>query len=229
MSSRWRSPACSSRTQRCPDGVELAADEEGRRFFRPRTDRREPVRLEMQDLENSVVVEFINARDDEKLTKFVTKFGGIYEESEFNNPQARAAQEQGARKLGVVISAHKPDIFGVQYDQIVSSQRWLKRVLVGATGDDLARVLNAINQLGRAYLSPIFNLAGEGGAPQMLLRCQHLRNFMTMEVAFAGLQRAKLATCEHCGDIILTGPLTGSPVARKILQRSMSCCSDACA
>ena len=194
-----------------PDGVELTENEKGDRIF-GRRGRREPLRLEMVNLENPVVVES-STLATMTSAKVCFEFGGIYEESEFNNPQARAAQEQGARKLGVVISAHKPDIFGVQYDQIVSSQRWLKRVLVGATGDDPAVVLSAINKSARknigTCLYPIFNLAGEAGAPQMLLRCQHLRDFMSMEVAFAALQRAKLATCEHCGDVFLTGPTTG--------------------
>jgi hypothetical protein len=56
---------------------------------------------------------------------------------------------------------------------------------------------------------PKFDLGGGGGALRMLLACYDLTTFMSMEVAMAAMQGAKLGTCDHCGNVFLTGPLTG--------------------
>jgi hypothetical protein len=55
----------------------------------------------------------------------------------------------------------------------------------------------------------------------MLLKCSSLTNFMKMEIAMAAMHGAKLATCEHCGAVFLTGPLTGRRSHAKY-------CSDRC-
>src|SRR5215813_13061682 len=70
--------------ERCPDGVELhdygeplrqLESEPRGQMFRSRTQRRDPVRLEIANLENPVVVEFVNARDDERAADFLSKYG----------------------------------------------------------------------------------------------------------------------------------------------------------
>ena len=55
----------------------------------------------------------------------------------------------------------------------------------------------------------------------MLLECPHLTQFMTMEIAMIAMHGAKLGTCEHCGAVFLTGPLTGRRSHAKY-------CSDRC-
>src|SRR5262252_6417356 len=67
-------------TYRCPDGAELVLDTHSRPeslFFRSRTTRRELLRLEIEDLKNPVVVEFVNAREDADRIKFFSQFGAL--------------------------------------------------------------------------------------------------------------------------------------------------------
>lgn len=96
---------------------------------------------------------------------------------------------------------------------VIVGQKELRDWLVKATGPNQADTLRAINEsLGQAMridLTPTFELEAETGVPRMLLKCNDLWHFMAMEIAMIAMQGAKLATCEHCGDIFLTGSLTG--------------------
>ena len=68
-------------TERCPDGVHLVDG-----FFRPRSERREPVRVVSADLNKLVVLDFINARDD--LAPFLSRYtaGSIFGSTEWPRP-----------------------------------------------------------------------------------------------------------------------------------------------
>ena len=60
-------------TERCLDGVHLVDG-----FFRPRSERREPVRVVSADLNNLIVLDFVNTRDD--LAPFLSRYstGSIF-------------------------------------------------------------------------------------------------------------------------------------------------------
>ncbi len=178
--------------KRCPDGVELWYDDalklepgvRTRQWFRYRTDRREPFRLEIVNLENPVVIDFVNAREDTQREGFFSKFGLLHGEllGAEGTPESR--------------------------ESVVEEQEHYQTRLISLGGSDRAKVLAMLSK-SRAELEPKFDLATETGAPRMLLKCPYLRTFMTMEIAMAAMQGAKLATCEHCGNVFLTGPLTG--------------------
>src|SRR5262249_23380160 len=144
-------------SDKCADGVDLIAMH-GRPCFVSRTDRRVSNRLEMKNLENPVVVEFINAREDTDLLKFFSKFGRLDEH--IYNREAEWDQPSHDR------------------DNVIVAQKHLREWLVRATGENRADTLRAINEsLGRSMaidLTPTFELEAETGAPRMLLRCSHL-------------------------------------------------------
>jgi len=178
-------------SDRCPDGFELAPDKHGLLHFRPRTERTEPLRLEMQNLENPVVVEFINAREDADRIKFFAKYGSLWP---FRLPST-----------GRIIE------MPLFHDDVPKFQERRRKLLAFASGspvEALQAINEAVEQYGDLKLAPKFDLAGEGGAPRMLLKCDNLGTFMTMEVAMIATSGAKLATCKQCGKIFLTGPLT---------------------
>ena len=66
----------------------------------------------------------------------------------------------------------------------------------------------------------------------MLLESTHLAQFMSMELAMIAMHGADFGTCEHCGAIFLTGPLTGqrshakycSDRCRVSVMRARQCC-----
>jgi hypothetical protein len=201
-------------SDKCSDGVELTALH-GQLYFRSRTDRRQPIRLEMQNLENPVVVEFINAREDTELLKFFSKFGRLYE----SGPEPRDFE---TLEFGTEGGLYPGDL---DRDSAIASQKELRDWVVRATGPNQADTLQAINEsLGRSMaidLTPTFELAAETGTPRMLLKCSDLWQFMAMEIAMIAMHGAKLGTCEHCGAVFLTGPLTGRRSHAKY-------CSDRC-
>jgi hypothetical protein len=57
-------------------------------------------------------------------------------------------------------------------------------------------------------LKPTFFLAGPRGTPRLLLESESFVGFMLMEVAMIVAHGARVAECEKCGTIFLTGPLT---------------------
>jgi hypothetical protein len=196
-------------TGRCPDGVELieigrpaqrhtfpgsktsratlgpmefySPAKPPRLHFRLRTDRTDPLRLEM-NLENPVAVEFANARDDDDRIKFYSKFGLLFESQWYERAE--------------------------EYDNVLENQKKIRDWLLnGANPIDIFR--DTPDWPGGLGLKPTFDLGGEAGAPRMLLKCESLIDFMVMEVAMITFHGAKVGTCQHCGAIFLTGSLTG--------------------
>ena len=62
-------------TERCFDGLKLVDG-----FFRPLSERREPVHVITADLDDPVVLQFVNARDEGALVQFMSKYsaGDLY-------------------------------------------------------------------------------------------------------------------------------------------------------
>jgi hypothetical protein len=183
-------------TWRCPDGVDLGQSKHGPTVFRFRTDRREPLRLEIENLENPVVVEFVNAREDADRIDFFTRFGELVPDMPWSGDY-------------------------LQHSRVLRVQQKFREYLIRVCGSSVD-ALTAINEptlkpspgkrskeFQLPHLAAKFDLGGEGGTVRMLLQCDYLITFMRMEMAMAAMQGAKLGTCEHCGDVFLTGPLTG--------------------
>jgi hypothetical protein len=165
-------------TERCLDGVDLTES-----HFRPRTNRREPLRLITADLADPVVLQFLNAhfKANGDLVAFISKYttGSLVGEGgDFAHP-------------GLIM-------------------RWanfLHEMLLAAGGDEPIDALIQMTKDTPINLNPMFHL--EGGKPRMLLRCTDLPMFMQMEIAMIALEGAKLVNCEQCRNFFLTGPLTG--------------------
>jgi hypothetical protein len=95
-------------------------------------------------------------------------------------------------------------------------QEGLRRLLAQAGGPD---PVEAFVNLRRLESEASFRI--EGGKPQMLLQCKSLLDFMKMEVGMVALEGAKLATCEHCPNLFLTGSSTSR-------RSHATFCSDRC-
>jgi hypothetical protein len=177
-------------TERCPDGVEAHEGGGGIRergkWFLYRTERREPLQLEIQDLENPIIVQFVNARDEKDLSDFFSKYGLL------------------ERAL---------DSRGIDYGEAIYIQNDFRELLEKVGGPSQVDALRAINEhvefFGHNFLDPAFELAGQAGAPRMLLNCFEPRAFMTMEAGMIATHGARVIHCEHCNNIFLIGPLTG--------------------
>jgi hypothetical protein len=199
--------------ERCRDGVEMVEmplpvpagptiaqgaglDQGGAPIiFRHRTTGLETTKLEFTTLENLVVLEFINATDDERRRRFFERFG-------FPVPGS-----------------------SVLRDEVLTNQERLLRLLACTGADDAAPAMETANAVIADYkgsdLLPVWHLAGSRGRPHVSLECRSLLSFMLMEVSNAIAYEARLASCQHCGTMFLTGKLT-------FHRSSAKFCSDRC-
>ena len=219
--------------ERCPDGVELVdlphktyEVTRGPRVlvsrvrgtakgYRYRTDRRQTEQKMIENLEDPVVVAFVNATADRQRLPFFGRYGlGTKADQRLwnrdDNGDPRDFKEQA-----------------LDYDRLLQTRLRFQKMLEDATGEDQVAAMTAINAAmglkATSYnsLKPEFHLAGPRGAPRMLLKSETLTCFMLMELAMIITHGVRSTKCEQCGVIVLTGQLTGR-------RSSVRFCSDKC-
>jgi hypothetical protein len=190
--------------RRCLDGVELVDLSKGRGttdgepsypVFRYRTDLCEDRQTTFTDLRDPVVLKFVNATSDEERQLFLGEFGISYDFL--------------LRKLPPNLDVH-PSITAMRLihrDDVLVRQD-LYTLLLSKAGVDNIAALKEINR-HTIDLRPTFNLGGPHGSPRMNVQTHSLFSFMLLETAMAIIHGARLAACEKCGAVFLTGPLTG--------------------
>lgn len=166
-----------------------------------RTDRTEPFDLEITNLSNPVVIEFINASAQNRLVDFVSRFG-------FLNPHED--RWPNSRENASLV------------DTLHAEARMLHAQLLAALPDDVSERVKLIDEaLKSAPLNASYRLFGPEGRGQLVVRVKSLRGFMTMEIALAHEAGAEPRECQHCGKVFLVGPLTGR-------RASSLFCSNSC-
>jgi hypothetical protein len=180
--------------ERCPDGVEMVDS-----GYSYRTNRRETERIVLADLEDPIVMAFVNATDDEGRQLFFGRFGLI--------GLTRFWHERSGRQW---LHGSAP---GIRRDDILKDQSWFRKLLQNAGGEDAAAATTAVNSALAKHrefnLQPTIQLTGPRGTPRLLLKSDSLLGFMLMETAMVVAIGVRLAECEQCGTLFLTGPLTG--------------------
>lgn len=181
---------------RCPDGVEIVdlgepdhrqpiALQQGGKRVRYRTVRRENRRYDINNLEFPILLNLVNARDDDARLAFLATFGLL---------AARDGTEE-------------------DWDAFNDWQRALENLLWKAGSGDPVRAMQSVNDALSAHTSfalvPSLDLAGGRKVPRLALQPQSLLGLVLMETAMIAANDARTATCQHCGKIFITGPLTG--------------------
>lgn len=169
--------------ERCPDGVEFAAedaDDPSFKVYRYRSNRRRAERLSIANLEDPIVIRFVNARDEPSRLKFFTRFGLLRE-------------------------------FGNAAESIDKIQGQMNRLLAGTGSGDPVTAANAAATALAAYRIKAAATVDldETGSPRLMWSASDLIEFMRMEAAMVAINGARLTACQHCHDKFLTGPLTG--------------------
>jgi hypothetical protein len=173
-------------TQRCPDGVAL--DE---RYFRYRSDRREDLRLEIRDLEDPVVVRFMNARDDQARAQFFSEYG--------------------------LTEPHHP---WTTQSVVLAWRDRFEQILERIRNHEVAEAAEAISNWNIVGRRPgddptwwdwgvRLHVVGKKRSPQMSFECRSLVSFMVAETAMIVANDDRVRNCQHCNKMFLTGPLTG--------------------
>lgn len=146
---------------------------------RPRSDRTDDVTYDVVDLENPMVVRFLNAvRDDDQLAVFLSRFGML----------TRAP----TMRLEYIKSLQTPFVLALVHNN---------------KAGPLDRVKNINYFLNETSLRPSFE--STGGVSKLVFHPNSLISLMAMEVALAHEAGAVSTSCAHCGTLYLTGPLTG--------------------
>lgn len=180
---------------RCPDGVEIyeITPDEGNSLltrlasqaikgprYRYRSDRRVPAVYDAVNLENPIVLHFINTQTDDERRAFFDRFG-----------------------MGTREGEQSVDDVGTWHGYLAASAT----LALGGVADVRASTVN--NLVGRVSLTPSFDYSGEGGQSRMVMHPKSLNQFMCMEIAVAATNGVSMRMCDHCGKLFFTGPLTG--------------------
>jgi hypothetical protein len=181
--------------ERCPDGVELVDGA----FYRGRTDRSEPEQITLTNLEDPVVVAFVNATDDARRKLFFGRFGLL------------SPTKGWHERLDKQFMHHGP--IGLIRADILDDQSRFRELLQQAGGNDptaaMMRINRALETFDEFKLRATFPLAGPQGAPRLVMKSKSLIGFMLMETAMVAVHGARLAACQQCETLFLTGHLTG--------------------
>ena len=158
--------------------------------IRYRTAKRQPLVRDFSNLENPIVIRFINADTEEKLFAFLKVFG-------LPSPKPERYKESQAN---VETRAH-----------IVEGQRIFRRLLEMAGSGEVTKAAKAVNTLSITARPMVENSRGK---PRPILSADKLLSFMQMEVWMVAVSGARIGRCEYCGDVFLTGKLTENRATR---------------
>jgi hypothetical protein len=167
---------------RCPEGVELAPlpDDPHIEAFQARSARRRREDISIANLENPLVVRFVNATTDAKRSEFFARFGLLNDS-------------------GVTLES-------VQ----VVQRNMLRLLTQAGSGDPVAARRAVDVSLARTKLSLSLQMIHDEPARiALMMKVDGLDAFMRLEAAMVAINGARFTTCQHCGDAFLTGPLTG--------------------
>jgi hypothetical protein len=183
-------------TERCLDGVEIVRrdtepglvksryGESGAVWFSYRSDRCRRETRDVSGLEDTLVIRFVNATDNDKRTAFLTRFGLPFSDFGIRNVSERRRTEP--------------------LEFILGEQRELRRLLERAGSGEAPTAMKAANESLYA-VGVSLSMAPDG---RMVLVASKPMDFMYMEIAIVAASGARLAACESCSDVFLTGPLT---------------------
>jgi hypothetical protein len=159
-------------------------------------------------LEDPIVVRFINAKSDQHLAQFLSRFG--FPDDPGMDPYA--LEDLVRRRQQELTEFAKAAGIGAVAAAVKAANRHL--VFHGES-------FGAGPTRKPMVLHPSLDYPPDGQTPCLRLRVEDLRDFMCMECTMIAEKGARLASCEHCSDFYLTGPFTG--------RRSHSrYCSDRC-
>jgi hypothetical protein len=204
--------------ERCIDGVKRVQIDDppavrtrygnaGPIWFFWRSDHYEPVIQEAVDLENPLVVRFVNADDDDKRIKFLSRFG-LPEGFLLSAPGSKRAQVCGrffsAIDLpeGFLLGGPGVSLPFESRDFILGEQRELRHLLEDAGSGDVARMDKAASRALR-FVGGDSEPSRRYGRTAFTVRT--LSAFMYFEINAVVENGARVARCKWCDNFFLYG------------------------
>jgi hypothetical protein len=192
------SPTIRLETTICADGVEAGTNAGGRRVYRFKSLKCQPLIHTLTNLETPIVVEFVNATGEAALLSFLSRFGWA-NASDWARVRMLASAVQSSQKRFTDALEHLENI-----EQFRHPRGWLNAEIAAG---------------GLGTFSPVVETAQ--GKPELVLVARQLGGYMALEVAMAALHGAAFARCQNCNKGFLTGPMTWRRAHAKY-------CSDRC-
>lgn len=159
--------------------------------YRERSKNRVPVVLDALNLENPVILHFVNAKSDADFSAFFARFGFLDRNTNMLGKQTDQRNE-------------------LAYESALNWHRTIRNTMHESLGQDAELRSKRLNNLLNAVdLKPSVDMSGEGGRARITLRPATLLQFMCMEAATASINEVSAHSCEHCGKVFFTGALTG--------------------
>jgi endogenous inhibitor of DNA gyrase (YacG/DUF329 family) len=181
--------------KRCPDGVEVVdygptnggksvfdAPRSGI-WFRFRSEIRETYRIDISNLEDPLLLQFINLKTDDEIAEFFSRFGMILDQSEIERVAA------------------------------LGSQTYLTNLLTKAASGEPMTALRAVNDALSQHPEfgpvPQLKILSNTKKPNLTFEPQHLFGAMLLEAAAIAEHDVRETNCGNCGKVFITGSLTG--------------------
>jgi hypothetical protein len=149
-------------------------------FFRYRTDRSSPIIKTIANLEDPIVVSFINAKTDKARQAFFSYFG-----------------------------LPAPRLDRAEYKKVLQLQEEALFSLKAAVSENRQEAIQAADLASLPRFELTLRLGAESGEPQMVLKTDTLATVMEFECLLAAQHGARAHECDRCKSVFLTGPLTG--------------------
>jgi hypothetical protein len=192
--------------ERCRDGVELV-EQRDRTLFRYRSEQIDRWRHAFVDLEKTVLVDFVNAVDDEQRQAFFEQYGLMLNID--RGTLLRRDEETREAPLILDKRGHRP---AIDREAVLQNQSWFRALLLDAGSgveSDAIVDINSIYAQSTLYdLAPAFHRAGPRGKPQVVMESRTVIGFMILEAAMIATNDARVHECEYCRSLFLTGPAT---------------------
>jgi hypothetical protein len=189
---------------RCPDGVRLTYDHKGRRF-ECRSDVNETVRRQLTGLEETLIVEFLNATHPDEISRAKT-IG--------RKDTKRAGIDAGFigffSKYGLPVAGKSMKReFAKEQQHEIEQLFWAAVGSEDQTADQACADFNRLIADWAGYsVKPTLRHTPDGN-PHLIYRVGNLLGFMAMEAALIAEAGAKAKHCENCFLLFIHGPRTG--------------------
>jgi len=221
---------------RCPDGVRVVETHKGR-FFESRTEIREAVRYELRNLEDTLIVRFLNATHPDVIRKSDKRKRKPIREFASRNEMGKLVKTKSVQfdidagfasffsRFGLPISGTSmPWNFAEgQHDEIAKLFWAATGGYIDQTSEVSVQEFNRLISEWRGYsvMPTLRHPEMPDGTPRLIYRVNNLLAFMAMEAALIAEAGAKAKHCENCLTLFIHGPLTGR-------RSHAEYCSDKC-
>lgn len=200
---------------RCPDGVRLTPNT--KQAFECRSEERVPVRYELESLEDTLIVQFLNATHPKTIEETKKRGSKVAKQAGIDAGFVTFFSRHG---LPVPGKSMKRELAEQQQEEI-EQLFWASVGTLERSADQAAAEFNRLISEWSGYSVQPTLRHGVGGNLRLVYRVSNLLAFMALEAALIAEAGAKAKHCDNCFTLFIHGPRTGR-------RSHAEYCSDKC-